>query len=222
MNNVTVIMPYWERFEVAEETICHWRNQEGYRVDIIVVDDGSPNQPFHSDKCQVVSLPRKEEPKTPVLPYNIGVNRSSTELVILSGCDIRPRHALVDEMVDAWNRSGENSYIQPAVRGPNGWHAHSSFRCEYFPPGFNPNFCCLLSKDFFMNVVGGFSLDYRRGQAFDDTDFAWRLKEAGANPICRDDLVCDHIKDNARTQWPEGAWNRNFGIFKSRWKNAVK
>ena len=217
--DVTLVLPYWERFQVAKDTIDQWLELEP-EVSIVLVDDGSTQQPFPtdlypSDKVKVVSLPKKPCAKTPVVPYNVGVAMSETPLVILGGCDIRLPGPVVGSMLEHY--ASEFHYIQTSVKGPrNAWHAHSSYVCEYFPKGFNPNFCCLINKDQFMNM-GGFDNAYRNGQAFDDTDFAWALKRYEFIPIQLDSLVCEHVKAGARSAWPAGAWHRNRAIFKEKW-----
>lgn len=229
---VTICMSYWERFDVATETVRLWRALEGDSVEIIVVDDGSPTQPFHSDDCLVITIPTKQVPQTPTTPLNEAVKRASGSVVLLTGTDIRPRRKMVMEMKSVVCAK-EKAYAQAAVLGPAllskdarkyvtpRWHSHSTCHCEFFPPGFNPNFCAAMRKQDFLGV-GGFDDAFRDGQAFDDTDFAWRLMKRGFKPIQMDHLVCDHIKSGAKTDWPEGAWQRNREIFRTRYPKAPR
>jgi glycosyltransferase involved in cell wall biosynthesis len=199
---------------------------EGDNVEIIVVDDGSPTEPFHNDQCQVIRLPEKQIPKTPTLPFNTGVKAAQTKLVMLVGSDIRPRWPVASMMKKSWHHK---AYVQALVLGPAKenkkrdrysvpvWNSHPDRRIEFFPGGFSPNHCALISKKDFLSV-GGFNEEFRDGQAFDDTDFAWKLKRNCFRPYYCMRALTDHIKDGARSNWPEGAWKRNFDLFQSKRK----
>ncbi|MDB4312123.1 glycosyltransferase [bacterium] len=216
--NASVIMPYWERREVAEASLRVWREHEP-PAEIIVVDDGSPTQPAEGLDAKVVALPIKTEPKTPTLPYNVGAIVAAHDIIVLSGCDIAPRQPLLEAMAGELR---EADYVLASVFSPstNAWHCHTRKKTERFPKGYGPNFCAMIRRDYYFQL-GGMDPVYRDGQAFDDTDFAWRLHEAGARVVRRDDLVCHHIKNGAQTEWPQGAHARNKKLFMERWDDCL-
>jgi hypothetical protein len=218
---VSIVWPYWERFEA---TFAGLRNMAASYpsadVEVVIVDDGSPTQPaaalghFPAPwPVRVITLPRKYVPKNPCVPLNTGVKHARGDVILLTNPETTHRQPLMGPMLEELERRGPKTYVLAAVWCPETkeWHCHG----RHAPVGYH--FCAMLRKELYW-AAGGFGEEYREGAGYDDPDFVFRLKAAGANFVFRDDLVADHHKTGARIDWPPGSFERNRGVFYSKWK----
>lgn len=74
----------------------------------------------------------------------------------------------------------------------------------------------MMSKDLF-NRAGGFDEDYSEGAGYEDVDFIYRMKRAGAKFVIRDDLIVIHPKAGASIRWPSFMFERNRKLLEKKW-----
>lgn len=219
---LSLILPYWDRQEAADTALELIAQQyAGLDFEVIVVDDGSPTpffRPIWPLNLRVVTLPRKDEPKSCLTPWNEGVKAARGEVVILSCIEVLHEEPVIDELSAEVDRLGPKGYAIAAAWCPeeNRWHAHSTVKVPQCPEGFGLSFCAAIHRDFYLEI-GGFDEAYREGAGYEDRDFIWKLHRFGAVPVIRDDLVVTHPKTGATIVWPAEKFERNKAIFEYKW-----
>ena len=219
---ISLILPYWDRQEVADKAFALLDQQYyGMELEIIVVDDGNAvpfRVPPHMPNVRVVTLPRKDEPKSPVTCWNEGVKAARGDIVVLSCVEILHTEPVLQQMADEVRRLGPKGYVLAAAWCPelNEWHCHSSVDPPHNAPGTGIAFCAALHKSLYWEA-GGFDEEYRDGAGYEDCDFINRLLVAGANFVKRDDLVVIHPKSGAHIKWRPEAFERNRALYAAKW-----
>lgn len=195
-------------------------------LEIIVVDDGSPEPPVIDGNnpwpVRTIALPRKDHALNPCVPLNRGVARAQGDIIVLTGPEVVHRSPILGEMRDKLKEIGPKGYVGAACWGGKWWYCHSAMmpppetvgRAK-MPAGAPLHFCTMLYRDFF-DAIGGFDEQYRDGAGYEDNDFLWSLERAGAQFAICDDLVTDHLPC-PRSQWPAGGFARNREIFERKW-----
>lgn len=224
---ISMVMPYWNRNEATNNSMAliakHYRHLD---MEVVVVDDGSREEfvprgdwPF----LKIHKLPRKDEAKNPCVPINYGVNHSTGEVIVLTNPEIKHNDPVLEKMLDQLEDTGEDGYVSAACwyEREKQWHAHSCLlvdgqRDNYKQPaGSAFHFCTMLYRTLW-DKAGGFDEEYRDGVGWDDPDWVMRLSRAGAKFVMRDDLVVEHVRDGAETQWGNGA-DLNKALYMRKW-----
>lgn len=223
-------MPYWMRREVLKGTLESYRSlYAGENLEIIIVDDGSPERPDISSDypwpVRLIRLPDKAHALNPCVPLNYGAASASGEIIVLTNPEVVHRTAILGPMRDRLRELGPKGYVAAACWG-GWWYCHSKLmpaaetvgRAK-MPEGAGLHFCSMLYRDFY-DSIGGFSEEYRDGQGYEDNDFLWKLHRAQARFEIMDDQVCDHLTC-PRSQWPAGGARRNKDIFTHNWSQEL-
>ncbi len=195
-------------------------------LEIIIVDDGSPEPPEIGDgfpwPVRLVTLPPKPHALNPCVPLNRAVARSKGEIIVLTGPEVIHRARILAVMRDKLGQLGPKGYVGAACWGGQWWYCHSTLMPApetvgrtKMPEGAALHFCSMLYREFF-DDVGGFDEQYRDGQGYEDNDFLWSLHKYGARFAICDDLITDHLPC-PRSQWPAGGAERNKAIFEHKW-----
>ena len=193
-------------------------------LEIIIVDDGSP-KPFLKPtllplEIHVLRLPFKTQPKNPCTPINYGVSRARGKYIALSNPEILHSVPVLEEM-----RSlvVGNTYVTASAwcAEQQKWHAHSTVNRHKESGGILPNgsqyhFMSMMTKELW-DKAGGFDEDYRNGAGYDDPDFVMRLHRAGAVFAHRDDLVVEHPRRGAKSNFKRSDFEVNKQLFYSKW-----
>lgn len=220
-------MPYWRRREVLSQNLARYSDlYPNLRMEIIVVDDGSPEPPDVSGEypwpVRLISLPPKQHALNPSVPINRGVAAADGEVIVLTGPEVVHRSQILAAMRGKLAELGPTGYVGAACWGGKWWYCHSTLMPEpssvgraKMPDGAPLHFCTMLHRQFF-NEVGGFDEEYRDGLGYEDNDFLWALASHGAQFAICDDLVTDHLPC-PRSQWPAGGAARNRAIFERKW-----
>lgn len=229
---ISVLMPYWNRLEATRKALdAMARLYPTLDMEIIIADDGSPEAMVLDGEypwpVKVLRLPLKTEAKNPCLPFNEAVKAAKGEVLVITNPEIIHTDAVFPEMLKSLKKLGPNGYVLTACWCPeeNKWHCHSTLRPTVIngiehPKGSGLHFCAMLNKRLW-DGIGGFDEAYREGAGYDDNDLVMKLGQYGARFLIRDDLVVTHPKTGAKTQWPEGSFQRNADIFVSKWKRPV-
>lgn len=217
---ITVVMPYWERYQAALTTMKSFDELYGDDVKVIIVDDGSPTQPAKPledlfDRLIVLSLPVKYETKNPCIPMNRGAKLVDSEYIGLSNPETYHKEPSLYEMVDLIK--DDNDYILAPAWCPelNTWHCHPTLQPDGIPAGTGFHHMGLMKKTLW-DKIGGMDEEYRDGYCFDDTDFVMRLVAGNANFIYSTKPVF-HSRNNAKAPPPSGGWYKNRDLYISKW-----
>lgn len=193
-------------------------------MEIIVVDDGSgdgmsvPNE--HPWPVHILRLPVKAEALSPCVTWNRGVAMSRGNVIAITSPEVEHQNAIINKMlprvtqdpklylaaeVFKYNRSGVLGKAKKRVCSAGSY---------YFP------FFAMMQKSLFESV-GGFSEEFRDGQAFEDVDFIWKLAKAGARLDTADGCVV--VNQRMDTKWVKGGHTRNRGIMLRKWgKDSIR
>lgn len=230
---ISIIMPYWNRIELARKALtsfeeCYFGESGiALSLEVVICDDGSMIEPFELDReykfpVNVISLPKKKHALNPCRPINLAAREAKGEVLLITNPEVIHIKPILHEMLDCLWKTGPKTYVAAAAWSVDKkkWRCHSTFKPSGFPipKGAGFHFCAMIMKDFFFKIEG-FSEEYRSGQAFDDTDFLWKLYEAGANFKILDDCVVHHHETT--TNWPKGGWERNRKLFVERWEHVL-
>lgn len=225
---VSVVMPFWQRQDVLTRNLRRYRElYADYPLEIVVVDDGSPDPARIEDSfpwpVHLIRLPAKAGPMDSVVPLNIGAQFACGEFLLLTGPEIIHRTALIPGLVEMAGGKAL-AHVSPAVWGGSWWYCHSTDMPDDrkvgrapSPPGAALHFCALLKRDLFW-AVGGFDQQYREGAGYSDNDFLWKLADIGVSFSIRDALIADHV-ECPRCKWPQDGFARNKAIFERKWRS---
>ena len=224
MDAISVIMPYFNRREVLEETLEGYRLLYGADVEIVIVDDGSSKRLEPIAGAKVINLPRKDEGRAPVVAFNIGVEYAEHDIIAISLPEVLHGTQTLYEMRElceegcyviapCWCESTGRWVAAPNVEPKEGQQ-------HYKPRGVGFNFCVMFRRALW-NSIGGMSREYRHGSHFEDTDFAWKVKKSGASIRWAQSHVTHTRKNGAHANWVKGGWERNRGIFLKEWECDV-
>jgi GT2 family glycosyltransferase len=226
---ISLILPYWQRLEAARASLRRMAAlYEGLDLEVIVVDDGSP-EAFVTPEgmpwpVRVFRMPAKTGPLNPCLPFNWGAFIARGDVIALSNPENLHRGPVLTAMLDELERGHRNSYVMAAAWHVEGghWHCHSSLtgltvEGVKLPQGAHYHFLAMMRRELF-DRAGGFDNDYRDGAGYDDPDFVMRVARAGAQFVMRDDLIVDHIRTQARARWTPAMFERNRKLFVNKWR----
>jgi len=224
---ISLILPYWDRQEAADAAFdLLAKNYSGLDLEVVVVDDGNkvpfivPDVPLN---IRVITLPRKDEPKSPVTPWNVGVAESKGDIVILSCIEMLHESPVIEQMIDALEDLGPMGYVLASAWCPESqtWHCHSSVKVPRNPAGTGLSFCSAMHRSLW-DKSGGFDEEYRDGAGYEDNDFINRMLRVGARFLIRDDLVVTHPKTGAFIAWGANKFARNEKLFYQKWPNQLR
>lgn len=222
---LSLVMPYWQRRAATDAALAsmaaHYRD---LNMEVVIVDDGSP-EPYHAPaglpwRVSVVRMPPKTGPLNPCTPFNRGVEFARGDVIGISNPEnLHIRPVLGDLLGELEGKP--NAYVMAGCRCGDTWHAHRSVAgievCGIrMPENGVYHFLAVMNRGLW-DRAGGFDEDYRDGAGYDDPDLLLRLQRAGAEFVLRDDLVVEHIRENARAQWRPEQWERNKRVFQHKW-----
>lgn len=226
---ISIILPYWKRAAATDRSMAllaeHYPKLD---MEVVIVDDGSPEPYVAPDgmpwPVKVIHLPFKETAKNPCVPINEGVAASNGEIIAISNPEILHKTPVLGQMLESIQ--DDKDYVLAAAwcEEQKRWHCHSSVSRrtdndvgQYLPIGANYHFLGMMRRKLW-DEAGGFDNDYREGAGYDDPDFVRRLHKAGAKFLIRDDLIVEHPRSGAHSEWPAGGHARNRALFMSKWK----
>lgn len=218
---ISVVMPYWDRLEVASDTIAELQALYGRDIEIILVDDGSPSYEAAAiEGVRYVRLPTKAVGLAPAIPINVGVMVANHDIICLSLPEIRHDGPILYKMFEELSEGGPDRYVMAQVYceslkkwlcTPTGDTCLQQGR----PEGTGLHFCVLFNRSLW-DKTGGFDRDYRYGAAYEDTDFVYRLMKAGAE-FYFSDAKATHTRSGAQSNWIEGGHARNAKLLAQKW-----
>lgn len=217
---ISLILPYWDRQQAADAALAKLsEHYAGLPLEVIVVDDGNavpfvvPNTFLN---VRVVALPRKDVPKSCVVPWNEGVKAATGDIIAISCIEVLHDQPILAQLVDAVR---EKVCVLAAAYCPEEqrWHCHSTVRVPDCQPGTGLPFLAVMRREDFVP----FDEALRDGAGYEDRDWIRAMVKAGNRFLIRDDLPVTHPKTGARTPWPAGYFERNVAIYKAKWNKPV-
>jgi glycosyltransferase involved in cell wall biosynthesis len=186
--DLSIVIPTRDRWPILTETLAALRRQTvtGFRV--VVVVDGTDQDPPELADAEVVVKPHGG----PGAARNAGVRAADTALVLFLGDDMIPAPDLVERHL---HRHRQEPAPEVAVLGFVQWHpsvgdsplhrwltwSGTQFDYEHIngaDAGFGRFYSCNVSlKRAFFLAAGGFDEDFT--YYYEDLDCAWRLHERG-------------------------------------------
>jgi len=216
---ISLLLPYWNRPEAAYKAVESLKKHySGLDMEVIVVDDGS-SQPFgwkdDGLNVRVITLPKKDEPKSPVTCWNVAAKEAKGDILVISCIEVIHESPILEELT---RDLGENEYRIASAWCPESrrWHTHSTVHVPDLPNGVGLGFCAALRKDLYWKA-GGWDEAYREGSGYEDRDFLKRLLKVGAEINIRDDLKVIHPKTDAQINWGGGKFLKNLAIYRDKW-----
>jgi hypothetical protein len=228
---ISLILPFWNRHAATDKAL-RLMAQQYARLDleIVIVDDGSDPPYFPPDGLPLVvrvyHMPAKDQPRNSCVPINYGVDASRGEYIALSSPEMLHTSPVLHQMREEIVRGGPSTYVLAAVwcAEQKMWHCHSTRKHSdvsdvgsFLPKGAGYHFMSMMTR-LLWEQTGGFDTDYREGAGYDDPDFVMRLARAGARFVIRDDLVIEHPKAGARSNWTPAMFQRNRDLFFAKWR----
>lgn len=225
---ISIVAPYWNRNGAANIALRlidqHYKHLD---LQYVMVDDGSKEEFVPEGDwpwLDIVKLPRKDVAMNPCVPINVGVKYAKGDVIVLTNPEIRHNTPVLEQMLQSLMEAGENGYVSAACwyERDRSWHAHSCIlvdgqRDNYRQPkGSAFHFCTMFFRTLW-DKAGGFDEEYRDGVGWDDPDWVNRVHRAGGVFVMRDDLVVEHVRDGAETQWNSGGMDRNKALFMRKW-----
>lgn len=195
-SKLSIVMAHYNRFPLLYNTLQSIYDKHAHQdVQTIVVDDGSikieGKEKIFKFPITYIQLPEKKWYKNPVIPYNVGIEYSESDIVMIQNpeCyhfDDVVTHTLENLKPNEYysyscyslpeNKSPEdikskNDFVMKTSEsnGAEGWYNHSVYR----PKGFH--FCCSLHRST-LKTINNFSREYAWGHWFDDDDFILKVK----------------------------------------------
>lgn len=213
---ISLLLPYWNRQEAADKALNSLR-QYDLDLEIIVVDDGS-EVPFRSPEglpIKVITLPKKDGPKSPVTCWNAAAKEATGDVLVISCVEVLHDKPILEELTE---NLGEDEYRLASAWCPeeNRWHTHSTVHVPDCPNGTGLGFCAAIKPDLYWKA-GGFDEDYREGAGYEDRDWIKRLLKVGAKFTIRDDLTVIHPKTGAHISWGSEKFKKNREIYRQKW-----
>jgi len=216
LSDVSVCIPYWlpvvDQLRFTIDSLA--RTYPG--IEVSLCDDGSPMESAVApgcDRLRLTRLPYKAHALNPCVPINRAVEHSTRPVIVLTNPGTEIRAGMLDRMLVELD---DSAYVAAACKDidTGRWLCHSTWRAsEKLPPGAGFHFLAMLERSLW-DRAGGFDEDYRDGQAYEDADFLWRLRAAGATFKILDDVVVTHRRST--TQWPAGGLERNRNLYRSK------
>ena len=222
---ISLILPFWNRKEAADRAFESLRQYEGLDLEIVLVDDGSAEPytaPASALNVVYLRLPFHDVPRSPLGAWNAGVEASTGDLICISCVEVIHEAPILAELAAEVERLGHNGYVMASAWCPElaEWHCHNSRLMPTCPKGTGPSFCAIMHRELF-NRAGGFDPDYLIGAGYEDRDFIWRMHQAGATFLIRDDLRVIHPKGGATIEWGADRFAINEALYAKKWPQDV-
>lgn len=215
--DVTVVIPTRDRWPILRRTLAALQAQTVSGFDIVVVVDGTDQQPPQLPGARVIEV----EHGGPGAARNAGASAATTSHLLFLGDDMIPRPDLLARHLAVHTRRPESS---TAVLGHVEWHKEvprTPLRAwiddtgmqfdlrsiEGDDAGWARFYSCnvSLNRAFFLEA-GGFDPDFT--YYYEDLDAGWRLHQHGMQLVYARDAIADHL----HTYEPERYAGRMRGV----------
>jgi len=130
---ISLLLPYWNRPEAADKALKSLEKYDKSQFEIIVVDDGS-EEPFTYSgplNVRVITLPKKDGPKSPVTCWNVAAKEAKGDILVISCIEVIHETPILSQLTA---NLGKDEYRIAAAWCPEShrWHTHGldARRCD--------------------------------------------------------------------------------------------
>ncbi len=198
--DVSVIIPAHNKVAVTYYALCALllaHNKTAFEV--IVVDDGSTDETTQLESIVTgIRVLHNTEPQRFIRACNRGIAEAAGRFVVLLNNDTEPTAGWLDALMDAFDRFPRVGLVGSKLLYPDGtlqdaggliWASGNPWNYGNRQNPWEPRFCYARQADYLSgaalmttrkiwNDVGGLS-DYLAPMYFEDTDLAFKIREAG-------------------------------------------
>jgi GT2 family glycosyltransferase/glycosyltransferase involved in cell wall biosynthesis len=242
---VTVIMPAHNKVNVTYYGLCALlvaHNKASFEV--IVVDDASTDETAHLETIvSGIRVIRNAEPQRFIRACNAGAAEARGEYVVLLNNDTEPTTGWLDNLIDAFGRFENVGLAGSKLLYPDGslqdaggiiWGSGNPWNYGNGANPWDPRFCYARQADYLSGAalmttkaiwdhVGGLST-YLEPMYFEDTDLAFKVREAGFKTYFVPSSVVYHFEGVTSGTDTASGFKRyqevNRPKFKRRWAKA--
>ncbi len=242
---VSVIIPAHNKVAVTYYALCglllaHNRT----RYEVIVVDDASTDETVKLEKIvSGIRVIHNREPLRFNKACNRGVAEAAGRYVVLLNNDTEPTVGWLDALVEAFERFPKAGLVGSKLLYPDGalqdaggilWASGNPWNYGNRHNPWEPRFCYARQADYLCGAalmttkeiwaqVGGFS-DYLAPMYFEDTDLAFKIRDAGYTTWFVPSSIVYHFEGATSGTDPSKGFKRHQEInrpkFKRRWAKA--
>lgn len=197
---VSVIIPAHNKVEVTYYGLCALlAAHNATPFEVILVDDASTDETAEIEEVVAgITVIRNTEPQRFIRACNAGVAAARGEYVVLLNNDTEPTVGWLDALCDAFARFDNVGLVGSKLLYPDGklqeaggiiWGSGNPWNYGNRANPWDPRFCYARQADYLSGAammttkaiwdqIGGLS-DYLEPMYFEDTDFAFKVREAG-------------------------------------------
>jgi len=245
MPMVSIVMPAHNKVEATYYTLCSLllaHNATSFEV--IVVDDGSTDQTAELEELvQGIRVIHHEEPQRFIRACNRGAGETRGHYLVLLNNDTEVTVGWLDALVDTFQRFGGIGAVGSKLLYPNGtlqdaggiiWGSGNPWNYGNKQNPWDPRFCYTRQVDYLSGAalmttkaiwdeVGGLS-SYLEPMYFEDTDFSFKVREAGYKTYFVPSSVVYHFEGTTSGTDTSSGFKKyqevNRPKFKRRWAKA--
>jgi GT2 family glycosyltransferase len=242
---VSVIIPAHNKVAVTYYGLCALLVAHNkVRFEVILVDDASTDATAQIEKIvSGIKVIRHDEPKRFIRACNAGAAEARGEYVVLLNNDTEPTTGWLDNLIDAFDRFENVGLAGSKLLYPDGtlqdaggiiWGTGNPWNYGHGANPWDPRFCYTRQADYLSGAalmttkaiwdhLGGLS-DYLEPMYFEDTDFAFKVREAGFRTYFVPSSIVYHFEGMTSGTDTSSGFKRyqevNRPKFKRRWARA--
>ncbi len=242
---VSVVIPCHNKVEVTFSCLCALRLAHNRTTfEVILVDDGSTDDTARiEDWVSGITVVRNAEAQRFIRACNAGAAQARGRFVVLLNNDTEPTAGWLDALVDAFGRFPKVGLAGAKLLFPDGrlqdaggivWGSGNPWQYGSKQNPWDPRFCYARQADYLPGAammttraiwdeVGGLSA-YLEPMYFEDTDFAFKVREAGYTTWFVPSSVVYHNEGTTSGTDTSAGYKRfqevNRPKFKRRWARA--
>jgi GT2 family glycosyltransferase/glycosyltransferase involved in cell wall biosynthesis len=242
---VSIVIPAHNHVRVTHYCLCALllaHNQT--KFEIILIDDGSTDETSNIEKFVTgIRVIRNQKPLRFIAACNKAVKEARGKYVVLLNNDTEVTVGWLDELVDAFHRFENVGIVGSKLLNPDGslqdaggivWGSGNPCNYGHGRNPWEPRFsyarqvdylsgAALMTTTLIWNQVGGLS-DYLEPMYFEDTDFSFKVRDAGYKTYIIPSSIVYHDEGTTAGKDPSQGFKMyqevNRPKFKQRWAKA--